>query len=775
MGRIILEKDWTGNPVGPILNWPQSLKTSLSIILRSKFPMVILWGDEYTFFYNDAYRPSLGSDGKHPAVLGISASEVFKEGWDYVKDLVASVYHEGKSVMLEDLLIPIIRDGREENVYWTFSYSPITDETDKIKGIFITTLETTDRVLGRKSFEENTRALDLAMEIAELGVFKVDIINDSCVYSQKIMDNLNLERQNMCLSEIFTHIYPDDQQMVANEISKTLQGENGGKHDLIYRVFHKPTQQIKYLRSIGKVNFIGDTAESISGVIQDVTKQILARNALVEREEELRIAIEGGELGTYNYYPQTGEAKWSAKTKEFFGLSPESEINYESYVNAIHPDDRSIALNAFQKAMSSSGNGKYESEYRVIGINDRKLRWIRPRGKVFFDANGTPIRVSGIIQDITERKIFEQALEDSKDRFQAAVQAIEGYLWTNNAKGEMEGKQPGWEEITGQTYEEYQGYGWAKALHPDDVEPTIAAWQEAVKDRTTFVFEHRVKLKNGDWGYFSVRAIPLLNTDGTIREWVGVHTNITEQRRALEQLELNNNQLKKINNDLDNFIYTASHDLKAPMSNIEGLLEALRGSLEDEGKVQNEDTAIFLNMMQQSVNRFKSTIIDLTDISRVQREINEDLDDVNLEGLVEDIEFNIQDKIKESSAIMKKDFSECNRIKFSKKNLNSIIYNLISNAIKYRHPERKPEVIIKTNKLNGFVVLTVKDNGLGIPANNVNKIFTMFKRFHDHVEGTGIGLYIVKRIVDNAGGKIEVESEEGKGTVFRVYFPRHLK
>ena len=141
------------------------------------------------------------------------------------------------------------------------------------------------------------------------------------------------------------------------------------------------------------------------------------------------------------------------------------------------------------------------------------------------------------IEDVTERKHVQEKIEESEEKFQAAVAAVEGILWTNNAKGEMEGEQLGWSALSGQSYEAYQGYGWANAIHPDDAQPTIDAWNEAVRDRKNFVFKHRVRLKNGNWGHFSVKAIPLFNADGVIWEWVGVHTDISEQYRAEEAVK----------------------------------------------------------------------------------------------------------------------------------------------------------------------------------------------------------------------------------------------
>ena len=138
--------------------------------------------------------------------------------------------------------------------------------------------------------------------------------------------------------------------------------------------------------------------------------------------------------------------------------------------------------------------------------------------------------------EVTQQVEARKQIEASEMRFGAAIEAVHGIVWTNNAIGEMEDEQQGWAALTGQTYEEYKGYGWAKAVHPDDAQPTIDAWNEAVRESKTFVFEHRVKTKTGEWGLFSIKAIPLLNEDGSIREWIGVHTNITEQKEAEETL-----------------------------------------------------------------------------------------------------------------------------------------------------------------------------------------------------------------------------------------------
>lgn len=144
--------------------------------------------------------------------------------------------------------------------------------------------------------------------------------------------------------------------------------------------------------------------------------------------------------------------------------------------------------------------------------------------------------VLGFVRDISRREEALTRLVASEARFRAAVNAVQGVLWTNNAKGQMEGEQPAWEALTGQTLDEYQGFGWSQAVHPDDVQPTLKAWLAAVAEKRTFEFEHRVRRRDGMWRDCRIRAVPLFGGAGEIREWVGVHTDITEQKAAADKL-----------------------------------------------------------------------------------------------------------------------------------------------------------------------------------------------------------------------------------------------
>ena len=226
-------------------------------------------------------------------------------------------------------------------------------------------------------------------------------------------------------------------------------------------------------------------------------------------------------------------------------------------------------------------------------------------------------------------------------------------------------------------------------------------------------------------------------------------------------------ELVRINTDLENFIYTASHDLKAPIHNIEGLLQLLYRSVGEEVSESGRLVTI-RHMIEESINRFKTTLLDLMEIAKAQEEAT-DKANIDFQSLLEEVNQTIWGLIDSTTAEINVDFSAAPEICFSRKNLRSILYNLLSNAIKYRSPDRIPQVSITTTMQGEYLVLAVQDNGLGLKTEDQEKVFKMFKRLHNHVEGSGVGMAIVKRMVENCGGKVELESELGKGSVFRVF------
>jgi len=250
-------------------------------------------------------------------------------------------------------------------------------------------------------------------------------------------------------------------------------------------------------------------------------------------------------------------------------------------------------------------------------------------------------------------------------------------------------------------------------------------------------------------------------SDGAI---ISFH-DITELKKLLGELDTSNKSLLRINDDLNNFVFGASHDLSAPIHNIESVIDILSEKI-DSG---NPDISNLLALINKAINNFKGIIKDLAVVGSIEAEMLEESKLENFEAIFDEIKETVSEKVKLSNATFTTNFQNM-EIKFPKKNLRSIMLNLTTNAIKFAHKDRKPEISIKTEKKDKFIVLTVIDNGIGISKNQVEIIFNRYQRMNKDIDGQGIGLYLVKKIVDASGGKVEVESEQGKGSTFRIFF-----
>jgi PAS domain S-box-containing protein len=358
------------------------------------------------------------------------------------------------------------------------------------------------------------------------------------------------------------------------------------------------------------------------------------------------------------------------------------------------------------------------------------------------------------------RKAQEQVVKES-ERFRFLINTMPQKVWQADSNGVTLYFNKEYSDFTGYSMDELTNWEWKKVIHPEDLEGTMNAWLNSIFTGQPYKIYHRIRASNGSYRWHLTRATPKKGKNNTIEMWIGTSTDIHDQKVMTEQLA-------RTNNDLDNFIYTASHDLKAPVSNIEGLVSALEQTLA-ETKSQPADTEILVEMIKSSLKRFQRTIRYLTEISKIQKNIQEDISEIKINEVINDVLSDTSELIRKSNAEITVTLSDCGTIRFSLTNLRSIIYNLLTNAIKYSSPDRKPIIDIRCRSENNFFILEVEDNGLGLREDQKEKVFGMFKRAHSHVEGTGVGLYLVKRIIDNSGGRIELDSKEGKGSIFRVF------
>ncbi len=254
--------------------------------------------------------------------------------------------------------------------------------------------------------------------------------------------------------------------------------------------------------------------------------------------------------------------------------------------------------------------------------------------------------------------------------------------------------------------------------------------------------------------------------------------DVTDQVRARRQVQVlnaeltaSNGQLLRTNAELDSFVYTASHDLKTPITNLEGLLAALRQDL-PAGVPAAPRVAHLLGLMDNSIGRFRQTIGHLADVARLSHEADASAELVDLAALIESVRQDLAAELAETGAELSVEVAAGPSVRFVPAQLSSIVYNLLSNALRYHAPGRVPQIALRTSYAAGSLVLAVQDNGLGLDAEQQGKLFRLFKRLHPHVQGSGVGLYAVKKVVENAGGTIGVQSAVGEGSTFTVTLPQ---
>lgn len=360
--------------------------------------------------------------------------------------------------------------------------------------------------------------------------------------------------------------------------------------------------------------------------------------------------------------------------------------------------------------------------------------------------------------------------------FKFVIDLMPQMVWATQPDGYHDFYNQRWYDFTGLSYEETKDKGWSLVLHPDDYDRSWEVWQNSLETGDLYEIEYRMKRFDGIYKWFLTRAQPLRDDKGKIIKWFGTCTDIQEQREMLEELErtkeelyisnkeLNQSidELSRINAELDNFVYSASHDLKAPLNNLEGLVALL----EPFDQVE-EDQIEILGLIGKSVTRFKDVVNDMTLMAQTAKN-NYKRHNIDFPRLISEIKSDLNHLINATGTVFTLEL-EVKLIQYPRKEIRSILFNLISNGIKYSFPNRPPVITIRTKFIENELLIEVEDNGSGIEPENIPELFDKYYRINPTIEGSGLGLFIVKRMVENRGGRIEVRSMIGKGSLFSVF------
>ena len=748
--------------LAPASACPPQLRTLGSIMQAARQPMLVAWGASLRLIYNDAYALILGE--RHPAAFGQPMLLVWAEAAEALAPLIVRTL-AGESIYMNDIQLLLVRGGDAQGVpqeaHFSFSFTPIAGpQAGEVLGIFCVCAETTSAVMQAKllTAEETRRrelflnapgfiaVLDGPQHVFEFANHAFSFLAGARTLLGRSVREALPELVQQGLIDRLDQVYATGQRYLARGLPLALRPHPSAPITTRYLDFvYEP---------------ITDSAQRVTGIFIegfDTTDTVLAQRQAKEIDTRRRQVLDA-------------MAEGFIMLDESFRLL---EINAEGLRLDGRPIQHLLGQTHWALWPASVGT-QIETHYRRV-MAERKPtqfqhRYVSETHDICLDVRVYPVRggIASFCRDVSVLAAANTALQLSHDRFRAAMQAV-GVMWTNNAEGRMTGPQPGWARLTGQSEAAYTGFGWADALHPDDAQATVAAWNEAVAARHTFAFEHRVRRRDGVWRRFSVRAVPVMEASGALREWVGVHIDITEATADADAL-------RAADRRKDEFLATLAHELRNPLTPIRHAALLLANP-----RLPPERLTWLAGVIARQSQTMAQLLEELLDLSRFRSgSIALNPEPTELAQLVDAAVETVQQALdtKQHRLVVTLP-AEPVLLHVDRLRTTQVLINLLTNAVKYTDPGgllRIHATLHPDADSEHRLCLEVSDNGIGLAPESLAEIFDMFTQVRgsrDRADGgLGIGLTLTKRLVELQGGHIEATSPGlGQGSTFRVSFP----
>jgi PAS domain S-box-containing protein len=729
-------------------------------------------------------------DKTEEEILGKTVFTSLPEAEETIYPLLSKVYQSGIPYYTDELSVTLNRYGKKEVGYFNLVFHPLREE-NIVSGVVIVAYEVTKAIKARHLLAESEKAFrKIVMESPiAMAVFRgkdhvIEMANDTMM--KTIWQRKKKETIGKPLIEVFPELLEQKYHELLNDV--VLKGKKVRENEAIAYIKRKGKLEKLYFDYQYTPLFEKDGLSSgVMVTVNDVTTKVEARKKVEVAEQRTRLAAEIAEIATWDLDIPTNSMNYSENLLVIFGFEKDQIINRQSVRDLIHTDDLHILEKAFGLALQTS---IYKYECRIIKI-DGEICWIRVHGKIFFDENKSALKMLGTVLDITDEKNNQQILMKSEEKFRLLADSMPQHIWTSDPFGNLNYYNESVFTYSGASKEDVEKYGWLEIVHPEDREKNINTWMESVKTGNDFLFEHRFRRYDGEYRWQLSRAIAQKDAEGNIQMWVGTSTDIQDQKTFTDklekevsertaQLELKNRDLINMNIELQSFAYISSHDLQEPLRKIQTF--ASRLSELDEQNISTK-AKTYLGRIEFSAKRMQTLIQDLLTYSRTNS-AERVFVKVKLDEIAEEVKSDFSERIEEKNAqINFHPLGEATVIPFQ---FRQLLHNLIGNALKFSKKDIAPIIEIKAERIKGdkigspadypdkmYYHLQVSDNGIGFDSEYKNRIFEVFQRLNTESEfaGTGIGLAIVKKIVENHKGIITANGEKDKGATFDIYLP----
>lgn len=465
----------------------------------------------------------------------------------------------------------------------------------------------------------------------------------------------------------------------------------------------------------------------------------------------------------------------SGSCREITGYS-ENELRRDAtlWTQALHPEDR-LATQRRLALILEAGQTDLLT-YRFYNKTKNEYRWLEDRITPVKSEDGSIRQIFGSVRDITEQMNVTLQLKEKNELVSRIITSSDQFFYIVSIDPENtfinDFKFLSWqiEEIQGSSLDEIKSspLAWMKAIHPDDIEKVKEVNQVMFSTQKPTVRVYRVRnVKTGNYIWLEDYVYPVADENGRIIELYGSVRNIDDRKKTEIEKE---NLLKELNNkynELMQFNYIVSHNLRAPVAHILGLAQLLQTNQSEE---ERTDTQNFITEAAQSMD---TLLYDLNTILSARSALNEKKEVFSLKNIIRDVQNNLRAEIDKSDTTIKVEIApEAATINSVKSYLQSSVFNLVANGIKYRSSERRPVIEITATKRDSMTVISIKDNGLGMDMELYgDRIFGLYNKFHTEHEGKGLGLYMTKTQIESLGGTISVNSHLGEGTEFTITLP----
>lgn len=486
-----------------------------------------------------------------------------------------------------------------------------------------------------------------------------------------------------------------------------------------------------------------------------------------ETNEKYNIVAKATSDTIWDWKIQEDEISWNKGIEGVFGYKQEEVGNSSSWwFDKIHPED-SIKMSIKLYSFIEQKTENWQDQYRFKCADD-SYKYVLDRGFLLKDENGRAIRMIGAIQDITKQKeeelrlkLLETVITQTKDAIiiidaEIIDNEIPKIIYVNPAFSIMSGYQS--EEVIGRSPNIFTG--------PNSDINELNKLISAIKNKKECQIETISYKKNNEEYWVSFSMVPVYDIENELSHWVSIQKDITEDKKLEVEKEQLIRELTLNNKDLQQFSYITSHNLRAPLSNLTGLLNLI-----EDIPIENQELKEILNGFNKSTHLLNDTINDLVKVIVIKDNPSIQKEDISLKDTFENVFSQLEFLIGLHRPIIKIDFERVDFLHTNKAYLESILLNLLTNSIKYKSENRKLKISISADRVDDSVIIIFKDNGVGIDlVRNKDKIFGLYQRFHNIPDSKGLGLYLVKSQIETMGGTISVESEVDKGTQFTLIF-----